>query len=513
MTDQTGRVPASSDPLSTGHLLTGLGRRTASNAAVTTASQGIRFVVNITSTLVLARLLTPQDFGLVAMVTAFTGFLELIKDGGLSIATIQRQEITQGQVSNLFWVNLGLGFSITCVVAGSAPVIAWFYGEPRLVPVTIAVSLTFLLTASAVQHQAIMRRQMRFVAVATIQIVASVTSLAVAIGMACTGWGYWSLVGSLLAGAVTNGLTTWLLSDWRPGLAVRGVGTRNLVGFGAHLTGAALLQTTIKAVDTLLIGRFYGPDAVGFYSRGSALLINPLQQFLSPFSAVLVPTLARVQDDPERFRRLFLPMLQLIALLALPMAGFLLASSEPLVDVLLGEKWAATVPIFTAFSVIAVYGPIGNASTWLFTSQGRGGELLSASFICSVFTLLSIIVGTSFGPVGVALCYSLSGLLISLPVLFYFAGRRGPIRTRELWDCLLTNVPLGVLVFFTTFATHWTLSNCSSLVQLIVMIPASAAVAVTFVLCSPFHLRTISVAVARFRGEHSQFVSMRRAGF
>lgn len=491
--------PATHDPLNTDHLLVHLGRRTASNAVVTTAAQGIRFATNIASTLVLARLLTPQDFGLVAMVTAFTGFLEVLKDAGLSTATVQRQEITQAQVSNLFWVNLGIGIFITCLVSALSPALAWFYHEPRLVPVAITLSLTFLLTASAVQHQAILRRQMRFAAVASIQVVSSLLGLGVAIAMAAGGWGYWSLVGSLLTSAASTCVVTWLISDWHPGLPVRRVGTFALLGFGAHLTGAALVQTVVGTADTLLIGRFYGLNAVGLYSRGAALLLNPLQQFLSPFHAVVVPTLSRVQNDPERYRRVFLQLLQVIALLALPLAGFVLAAAEPIVLVFLGEKWAAAVPIFAGFSIVAIYAPLANASTWLFTSQGRGQEVLSSSLATSFVSLVSIVAGLPFGPVGVALSFSLSGLFIRLPILFHFAGRSGPVRTCDLWRCFLVNVPFGLLIFVLAFAARRLLSPQSAFVQLSVLVPLCATVAVLFVLVSPSHRRIATAAISRFR--------------
>jgi PST family polysaccharide transporter len=406
-----------SDPLSTGHLVGDLGRRTTSSALVTTVAQGAKFAINLASTLILARLLDPQDFGLVAMVTAVTGFLEVLKDAGLSTATVQRQDITQGQVSNLFWANLALGTLITAVVAACSPLLAWFYNEPRLTAVGLAISVTFLLTATTVQHQAILRRQMRFTAIAIIQIVPALIGLGVAVAMAKTNWGYWSLVGTTVATAVANCIVTWLLSDWHPGPPVRGVGTWSLLRFGANLTGAAIVQSVIGTADTLLIGRVYGAAAVGLYSRGAALLLNPLQQFLSPFNAVLVPALSRMQHEPERYRRAFLQIQNTIAMLALPAAGFFLASSRPLVLVLLGEKWAAAVPIFSSFSVIAIYAPMAGASTWLFTSQGRGKEVLSASMISAFVSLLAIVGGLPFGPVGVALSLSLSGLLIRVPLL------------------------------------------------------------------------------------------------
>lgn len=454
------------DPLSTDHLLGDLGRRTAASAVITTGAQGLKFALNLASTLILARLLAPQDFGLVAMVTAVTGFLEVLKDAGLSTATVQRHDITQAQVSNLFWANLGLGFLIMVLVAGAAPALAWFYGEPRLTGVALAVSVTFFLTASAVQHQAILRRQMKFTAIAVIQVVPAILGLGVAITMASTGWGYWSLVGTTVATAASNCVVTWLLSDWRPGLPVRGVGTKSLLRFGASLTGAAIVQAVAGTLDTLLIGRAYGAAAVGLYSRGAALLLNPLQQFLSPFHTVLVPSLSRIQNDPERYRRAFLQITDVLALLSLPAAGFLLAMAEPLVIFLLGDQWHEAIPIFSAFAVVAIYAPMANASTWLFTSQGRDREILTTSVLLSLITLTSIIGGLPYGPEGVAISYSLSGIFIRLPLLFHYAGFKGSVRTRDIWICMLSKVPIGLLVFAIARGVHLTMPHQSGLLHL-----------------------------------------------
>ena len=487
------------DPLSTDHLLGDLGRRTAASAVITTGAQGLKFALNLASTLILARLLAPQDFGLVAMVTAVAGFLEVLKDAGLSTATVQRHDITQAQVSNLFWANLGLGFLIMVLVAGAAPVLAWFYGEPRLTGVALAVSVTFFLTASAVQHQAILRRQMKFTAIAVIQVVPAILGLGVAITMASTGWGYWSLVGTTVATAASNCVVTWLLSDWRPGLPVRGVGTKSLLRFGASLTGAAIVQALLSTADTLLIGKFYGAAAVGLYTRGAALLVNPLQQFLSPFNAVLVPALSRLQSDPERYRGAFLQILHAIALIALPTAGFLLGSAPEIVLVLLGEKWAEAIPIFSAFSIAAIYLPLAGATTWLFTSQGRGNEIFHTSIITASISLISILAGLPFGPSGVALSYSITGLLLRMPILFHFAGRKGSVRKRDLWLCFLVHLPLGVLTFAIAFGLKWLYALESPVLQLLASISFCAVAIGVVVFFSPRHRSIVTEAVGRMR--------------
>src|SRR6266487_4960996 len=168
----------------TDHLLTNLRQRTISSGVVTAVAQGVQFFLNLAYIMVLARLLVPQDFGLVAMVATVMGFLRIFQDAGLSTATVQREEITHAQVSNLFWVNVTVGGVITLLVAASAPAVAWFYREPRLVGITLVLSITFVLASSAVQHSALLNRQMRFGVIAISEVVAMLTGCLTGIGLA-----------------------------------------------------------------------------------------------------------------------------------------------------------------------------------------------------------------------------------------------------------------------------------------------------------------------------------------
>src|SRR5207253_6551164 len=205
----------------TDHLLPNLRQRTISSGLVTAAAQAAQFFLNLVYVMVLARLLVPQEFGLVAMVTTVTGFLRIFQDAGLSMATVQRQEITHAQVSNLFWVNVAVGGVTTLLVAASAPAVAWFYREPRLVGITLVLSITFVLASSAVQHIALLNRQMRFKVIAVIDIVSMFVGYLIGIGMAVSGYGYWALVGTSVTQVTIKLILTWSVSRWRPRLPSR----------------------------------------------------------------------------------------------------------------------------------------------------------------------------------------------------------------------------------------------------------------------------------------------------
>ena len=276
--------------------------------------------------MVLARLLTPRDFGLFAMVTAVIGYLRVFKDAGLSTATVQREDITQAQVSNLFWINVGLSGAITLLLAASSPLVARFYHEPRLIGVTLTLSATFLLNGLAVQHAALLRRQMRFKALTVIQISSTSIGVVLAIGMALLGYKYWALVVSNLVMVLTMTLFTWLAMPWRPCAPSRQSGTRPLISFGANMASGGFIYSLATGMDGMLIGRYCGAASLGLYSRAAALLRRPAEQFLSPIGSVFLPMLSRVQNQPERYRRTFLQIYEAMALVSCFVTGLIVCA-------------------------------------------------------------------------------------------------------------------------------------------------------------------------------------------
>jgi O-antigen/teichoic acid export membrane protein len=410
---------ASEQHFATDHLQADLKGRTISSGLITVSAQAAKFLLTVGSTMILARLLTPRDFGLVAMVTTVTSFLRVFKDAGLSIATVQRDRITQAQVSNLFWINVGVSCLGGLILAASAWAIASFYHNPRLIPIALLLSLTFIISGSTAQHQALLKRQMRFKALAVIEVGSVAFSVLVGVSLAILGYRYWSLVWAILSTEVAGLLLTWSVSRWRPQLPTWGSGVGPLVSFGAHRTAGDFILSLARGCDNLLIGRFYGAAAVGLYSRASALLLRPLDQFLGPINAVFIPALSRLQSQPERYRSTFLRLYEAIALIGFLFTGLFLALARPLTLVLLGPKWEQAAVIFAGFTLAALCIPLANASAWLFTSQGRGRDMFVTQLINSCAIVLSFVAGLPFGPVGVAIAFSVSNLLVRIPNYYF----------------------------------------------------------------------------------------------
>jgi O-antigen/teichoic acid export membrane protein len=460
--------------LATDHLLKDLRHRTVSGAFVTIIGQGAQFLLNLISIMVLARLLTPRDFGLFAMVTAVIGYLRVFKDAGLSTATVQREGITQAQVSNLFWINVALSGAITLLLAASAPLVARFYHEPRLIGVTLTLSATFLLNGLAVQHAALLRRQMRFKALTVIQISSTAIGVVVAICMALFGYKYWALVVSNVVMILMMTLFTWLANPWRPCAPSRRSGTRPLISFGANMASGGFIYSLAMGMDSMLVGRYCGAASLGLYSRAAALLRRPAEQFLSPIGSVFLPVLSRVQNQPERYRRTFLQIYEAMALASCFVTGLLFALARPLTLAVLGPKWEQASIIFAAFAAAAIFTAPATAATWLFSSQGRGKEWLITSSVLSAITVGSFLIGLSFGPAGVAIAAAVIGTVIGLPALYYYAGRRGPVRTVDLWKGVLRYIPLWLTVSGSTYLLLGCFPQAKPLIQLIICAPVGS---------------------------------------
>ena len=222
----------------------------------------------------------------------------------------------------------------------------------------------------------------------------------------------------------------------------------------------------------MLVGRFFGADSIGLYSRAAQLLNRPLEQFLYPISAVFIPALSRVQTEPERYRRTFLQVYESMALVSFLFTGLLLALSRPLTLVVLGSKWEKAAIIFAAFAVAAQSAPVARAASWLFISQGRGGrDWLLVNLLGAGLAIASFVAGLPFGPAGVAMVYSIVSLFMGLPILYYFAGREGPVTTADLWSGIFRYLPLWIVVCGVTSLVRLLVLNSPPLIQLVVCAP------------------------------------------
>ncbi len=437
----SGSKRESKEHFKTDHLQADLGGRTARGGAITMTSHALKFIITLAATIVMARLLTPEDYGLIGMVMVFTNYMTMFKDMGLSLATVQRPVISSEQISTLFWLNVMLSLGITILAVVMAPGIALFYGEPRLVSLTIVIALGFILGGLSVQHEALLKRQMRFGALAAISIVALVVAYVVGITAAWRGARYWAIVASQLSLIGTSTLATWIVSGWVPGRPRRNTGVRPMLTFGRNITAYATINVLAKNFDILMLGRYWGAQNLGLYQKAQLLLSIPTDQTNEPFNSVSIPALSRLADSPERYREAFLRILEKVALLTMPSVALMLATSDWLVYLLLGPQWTASGRILLIIAIAGLFQPIINATSWLFVTQGRTHHMFQWALIYAPLSVISVLSGLKWGPLGVAISYTIGRLCVIDHLLYWFAGRTGPVRTIDFYR---TMAPIAV---------------------------------------------------------------------
>lgn len=365
--------------------------------------------------MILARQLGPKDFGLVGMVTAFTGVLNLFRDFGLSTATVQRSSVTEEQISTLFWINVGVGCGLGAVAIALAPIMVGFYHEPRLFWITVVLAVGFLFNAAGVQHSAVLQREMRFTALAIINVVALLLSSIIGVIMAESGFGYWALVTMTITYPFASTIGMWVTTAWVPGLPKRGIGLHSMIRFGGAITLNSVIVYIAYNMEKVLLGRFWGAEAIGIYGRAYQLVNIPTDNMNSAVGEVAFSALSRLQDDPARLRNYFLKGYSLVLALTIPATILSALFAEDAISVILGDKWKAAVPIFRLLAPTIMIFAMINPFSWLLFAIGKVNRSLKIAIVIAPLVIGGYIIGLPHGPKGVALGYSTAMTLWLVP--------------------------------------------------------------------------------------------------
>jgi PST family polysaccharide transporter len=382
-------------------------------------SQAANFLIRIGSVMVLSRLLTPKDYGLVGMVTVVTGVYSKFLYAGLSSAAVQRASLTDEQHSTLFWINMFLGVLLGLLLIATAPVLVSFYNEPRLFWVTVTMAAGFLFNAAGVQHIAFLQRQMRFVAISKIEIFTQLASLVVGITLAAKGFGYWALVGMSIASPAIFTCCVWFATKWLPKMPRRRIGMRSLLSFGGTVTLTSLVMYLANNLDKLLLGRLWGADALGIYGRGYQLINIPNDTLNGAIGGVAFSALSRIQDDIQRFKNYFLKGYALVISMTLPITFFCALFAEDIILVLLGPKWKSVADVFRLMAPTVMVFGILNPLGWLLQSTARQKRSLKIALVIAPVAITAYCIGLNYGPKGVACAYSAAMLFLLGPLMFW----------------------------------------------------------------------------------------------
>ena len=383
------------------------------------SGQAVSFFLRIGYLVIMARLLDPKDFGLVAMVTSVTGLYGLFTTAGLSVASIQKSSITDEQISTLFWINILAGTVLAFLCLLTAPLLVRFYNEPQLLWLTVVSAVGFIINAAGVQHSALLERHMRYVALAGIGTLSQLGGVVVGIVMAVVGFGYWAIVASPIVQSAISVTSFLVATRWLPGLPRRDDEIGSMLRFGGTLTLNGAIVYVAYNLDKVLLGRFWGADVLGLYGRAYQLINIPNDNLNSAIGGLTFSALSRLQNDPVRYRSYFLKAYSLANSLTFPLTIFCTFFADDIILVLLGPKWTDAATIFRLLSPTMMVFGIINPMSWLLLSIGLYGRSFRIALVIAPLLIISYVVGLPFGASGVAFAYSAAMTLWLVPHILW----------------------------------------------------------------------------------------------
>jgi O-antigen/teichoic acid export membrane protein len=424
------------DHFRTDHLDHDLAARSARGSVVTLFASAAKFVAGMGATMVLARLLRPDDFGVIALALVTVDIVARLKDAGLFTATVYSKHINQEQATTLFWMSVALAGAAALITVALAPAAGWFYRDARVISVTAALAAVPFLDGVALQLEAVMSRQMRFMALAVMDAGALAAGVMVALLLAWAGAGYWALVGQEIFYSAIYTSVIWVVCAWRPGRPRRASGVQHLVAFGLHLSGYRVLNYLAMNLDTAFVGRFWGLQQAGIYDRAYRVITTPSTLLNGPLSTVAVPALSRLQGDAERYRAFYRTWIQFVFGLTMPLVAFLFVDTERAILTILGDRWIGIAPIYRVLAPAAFIGRFNVVTNWLYVTTGRTDRQLRWSAILLVPMVIAYGIGVAWGALGVAVAHTVVTCLLWYPSVAYCC-RTAPVDPLDVFTVMI----------------------------------------------------------------------------
>lgn len=447
------------DPPALGDRASGdLAARTLRGSAIAVSAQGAKLLLQFIATAAMARLLTPSDYGVAALATSISAALGIFSDLGLTAATVQARNLDQRQLSTLFWLNAASGLALTILLSALAYPAAAAFREPGVSGVMFALSPVFLIGGLRAQHAALLARRMAFGRIAVAELIAAVSGAATGILAAWHGWGVYSLVMQSLASILVELGALWLLCAWTPGAHAGLAGVREMLAFGGHLTAFNMVNYAARNVDNLLVGRVWGAETLGLYSRAYSLMMLPNLVFTTPLQRVMVPSLAKLQHDHERFAHAYVRAARMLAAITFPLGIGMAILSEEAIALYLGPSWSSAVPMLRVLAINASLQPLLSSTGWAYLALGRADRLMRWSLLSLPIVLASFAIGLPWGALGLAWSYTLATCLLILPLGLWYAFRVLQLRLKvfvlPLLGPFISALIMGSAVFYLRQMLH-----------------------------------------------------------
>lgn len=451
--------------------MSGIRQQAVSGMKWTAISQASRLGAQLLGLLILARLLPPSDFGLVAMAVVVTGFANLFSDFGTAAAIIQKPDLNPRLLDSVFWLNVVFGVGFATVLGLLAPLIAFGFAEPRLKEVLWVLLLTFPIVSLGAVHQAILEKASRFHPLAIIESAAAFGGLAGAVWAAWAGWGVYSLVLQALLAAFLTTAGLWMVSQWRPDFYWDNREIRGVMNFSGNLVGFNVFNYFIRNADSLLIGRFLGATDLGYYSMAYRLMLWPLQNISSVVGRALFPVFSRLQADQGRLAATYIQATAAITLLTAPLMFGFFVLREPFVTVALGEHWQPVVNVLAWLVPIGLLQSIGTTVGTLYLATGRTDVMFKWGVAAGLLVIPAFAIGLQWGITGVAAAYGVASLLLfwpSLAIPFRLVGLRVGDVLLRLMPSMATAAVMAAVV--AALAAAWPAHMDNQLARLILLV-------------------------------------------
>ncbi len=431
-------------------------------------AQIVRQIMQFLTTAVLARLLSPSDFGLVGMATVITGFISIFNDLGTSAAIIQRKQISDSLVSTIFWVNVIIGLLASLILLVCSPLVAIFYREPRVTEVLRVLALTFIISGFSIAHKAILEKKIAFRILAKIEIISVILGSITGISSAFLGLGVWSLVVQTLVFVSSTSILLWLTSQWKPQFVFCVNDLREVSSYSLNLTGFSVFNYFVRNADYILIGRFLGSQDLGYYTLAYRLMLYPLQNVSSVIGRVMFPVLSQFQDDNVKFRSVYLKAIATISLIVFPLMTGLCVLAEPFILVVFGQQWRPVIILLIILSPLGMIQALATTVGNIYNAKGRTDWLFIWGIVTGFLAIIAFIIGLHWGIIGVASayaiyyiflvsypCFAIPFRLIELPMSEF-----GLLILRPLVASLLMSIAiLGIKILLpTTLVSVWILA-------------------------------------------------------
>ncbi len=398
-------------------------------------SQGGRLGCQFIVVAVLARLLSSETFGLLATAIVLTGFGNIFVEMGIGVALIQKQDATLEHYDSFFWLNVGAGAFMTVLIVAIAPLMAGFYKQPHLQPVVMALSISYFFTSLVVVQQALLMKEMKFKQLAARDLGATIFSGVVGIVLAWQGFGVWSLVAQELVFSSFNAVLTWALSSWHPRFYFSSERVREVSHFSTHLIGFDILNYCARNVDKLIVGRFLGMEALGYYSLAYRIVLFPLQNIAWAISRVMFPVLSMIQHDLARVADIYVRMIGTIAFVVVPLMMGVFICAPEIVRIFLGEKWLPMIPLLRIFVLCGIFQSIGTTVGNIYLSQGKADRQFNLQTVGTLIVTVSVGAGLRWGVVGVAAFYTVQAMAWVI-INLWMVSRLIKCNFRLFWDSL-----------------------------------------------------------------------------